>query len=115
MKQSIGFSQFIDAFKAHDRLRTADNGGNFDYDGLRLLFDYLEELEADIGEELELDVISLCCDYNQDSFLDVARDYDIDISECDDDEEIRDTVLEYLGKNTQVCGNTDDFVVYQQF
>lgn len=115
MKQSVNFSDFIDQLNAHDRLRTADKGGNFDYDGARVLFDYLEELEADIGEEIELDVIALCCDYSQDSFLDVARDYDIDISECADDEELRELVADYLRENTQVCGQTDDFIVYQQF
>lgn len=115
MKQSIGFSQFINAFNAHDRLRTEDKGGNFDYDGARILFDYLENWEQETGEEIELDVISLCCDYSQSNFLDVARDYQIDISECADDEELRDLVADYLRENTTVCGQTDDFIVYQQF
>jgi hypothetical protein len=57
MKQTIGFTQFSDAFRAYDRY------DQFGYDALKALFDYLEELEQDIGEEMELDVIALCCDW----------------------------------------------------
>lgn len=115
MKQSVNFTDFIDAFNAHDRLRTPTKSGNFDYDGLRILWDYLEELESDIGEEIELDVIALCCEYQQDSFVDVARDYQIDIEDCEDSEEIMETVLDYLNEHTQVCGHDDDFVVFALF
>ena len=56
MKQTINFSQFRDEFKA---IRPT----NFDGEGLKLLFAYLEEYEESTGEEVELDVIALCCDY----------------------------------------------------
>jgi hypothetical protein len=62
-----------------------------------------------------LDVIAICCDYNEDSFLDVARNYDIDISECADDDEIRETVLDYLNDETMVAWSDDDTVVYAAF
>jgi hypothetical protein len=58
MKQTIGFTQFVDAFRAHDRFE------QFGFVALRALFDYLEELEQDIGVELELDVIALCCEWS---------------------------------------------------
>jgi len=32
---------------------------NFSYEGLEILFEYLEELEESTGEEIELDVIAL--------------------------------------------------------
>ena len=38
---------------------------NFSYEGLAVLFDYLEQLEQDTGEEIELDVITLCCEYTE--------------------------------------------------
>jgi hypothetical protein len=57
MKQTVNFSAFVDAFRAHDRY------DQFGHSALRALFDYLEELEQDIGEEWELDVIALCCDW----------------------------------------------------
>jgi len=82
MKQSVNFHAFRDAFRAHGREE------QFTYDGLRALFDYLEELEADIGEELELDVIALCCEYQE--YKDLA-DYNEQYgSDYDDLDAIRD-------------------------
>ena len=36
-------------------------GDQFSYDGLRVLFEALEQYEDDTGSEVELDVIGLCC------------------------------------------------------
>lgn len=60
MKQTtiITRSMFVDEFQA---LRP----DNFTHDGLVALFDYLEDLEADIGDDIELDVIALCGDYSE--------------------------------------------------
>ena len=58
MKQSINLYNFQEAFQ---RIRP----DNFSYEGLRALFEYLEDLEEDMGEELELDVIAICCDYTE--------------------------------------------------
>ena len=109
MKQTIDSGDFRMAFRDYDRTE------NFTHEGLDLLFDYFESLEQDTGEEIELDVIAICCEFNEDTFLDVARNYSIDIADCDDDDEIRDTVLEYLNENTSVVGNTDYSVVYACF
>ncbi len=95
MKQTIGQSQFIDAFNAYDRYE------QFGYDALCSLFDYMEQLEEDTGEEMELDVIALCCDYSVDSVADIASNYSIDIDGLDEDES-RAAVLEYLQDNTTV-------------
>jgi hypothetical protein len=59
MKQTINFYDFQQAFIQHDR------HGSFSYQGLKALYNYLEELEEDTGEQYELDVISLCCDYSE--------------------------------------------------
>lgn len=114
MKQSITFSQFVDAFRAHDRY------DSFGYQGLRVIFDYLEQYEQDTCEELELDVIAICCDYNMMSFDDVARDYHIDLSHLDaedDDyeEQCEEAVLEYLNDHTMVLGQCVDGVIFQCF
>ena len=58
MKQTISFYDFERAF---DSMRP----DNFSYDGLRALFDYLEEYEDSTGEELELDVIAICCEFTE--------------------------------------------------
>jgi len=54
MYQTITKRDFIDAFAEMDRDR------QFSYDGLEVLYDYLEE----VGYE-ELDVIGLCCDFTE--------------------------------------------------
>lgn len=95
MKTTVTQSDFIDAFRRYDRY------DQFGYDALCSLFDYLEQLEEDLGEEMELDVIAICCDYSVDDVADIARNYGIDIAGLDDDE-ARDAVLEYLNENTTV-------------
>ena len=59
MYQNVNFHNFQDAFQKMGR------GNNFSYEGLRALFDYIEQLEEDIGQEIELDVIALCCEYSE--------------------------------------------------
>ena len=78
MKQSINDWEFTDAF------HKAGRGEQFSYDGLKALFEYLEEYEEDTGEEIELDVIALCCDYMEyDSLNEYNRDYGTKYSEID--------------------------------
>ena len=100
MKQTIDLYAFRNAFYKMGRK------DQFSYDGLEILFDYLEEVEQDTGEEMELDVIALCCDYAESTIDDLISEYDIDISDCDpdDDEAVEETVLEYMNDHTTVCG-----------
>ena len=56
MIQTINEFQFEDAFKS---IRP----DNFSYEGLKALYDYLENYEDSTGEQIELDVIGLCCEY----------------------------------------------------
>ena len=68
---------FERAFKRFER-------DNFSYDGLKALFEYLEEYEEGTGEEVELDVIALCCDYAEyDSLKEYNDDYGTKYSEID--------------------------------
>ena len=77
MKQSVNMYDFERAFKNFER-------DNFSYDGLKALFEYLEQLGDDIGEEIELDVIALCCDYAEyDSLKEYNDAYDTKYSEID--------------------------------
>jgi len=70
MKQTINFTQFIDAFINYNRQE------QFTYKGKKALFDYLEEYEDGTGEEIELDIIALCCDYTEyDSLEEFWLDY----------------------------------------
>ena len=112
MKQTINLYAFRNAFYKMGRK------DKFSWEGLEVLFAYLEELEMATGEEMELDVISLCGDFTESIIDDLIRDYDIDMSDCDTDDEeaIKETVMEYMEQNTIVCGVTSDgSVVYEAF
>ena len=95
MKQTINFHDFADAFRA---IRP----DNFSHDGLRALFDYLEEYEESCDQTIELDVIALCGDYSEDSIENVLKEYDMA-----DIEELRD--------NTQVIDVDDETIIYSAF
>ena len=102
--------QFREAFRLAGRM------DQFSYEGLEVLFDYLDELSEDTGESIELDVIALCCDYYEGSIEEIIANYSIDVSDADGDEdEIKTIVEEYLQDNTSVCGEVSDGFVYAAF
>lgn len=70
MKQTVNYYQFEQAFSDCNRL-------NHFPEGLRDLFNYLQEYEESTGEEIELDVIALCCDYTEEKLQTVLEEYDI--------------------------------------
>jgi hypothetical protein len=109
MKQTIGFCDFTDAFRAHDRK------DQYTYEGLQLLFDWLETSYDELDEEYELDVIALCCEYSEDTPEAIADNYGIDISDCADSEAIQAAVLAHLEDETLVIGATDSTILYQAF
>ena len=98
MKQTINEFDFVQAFK---ELRP----NNFSRAGLFALYDYLEQLEDDIGEEIELDVIALCCEYAEyDSLAEFREDYGEDYNTMQD--------IEY---HTTVIMIDDESFIIQQF
>lgn len=109
MIQTINLSDFRTAF--HNMGRK----DNFSYEGLELIFDYIEDYERDNSEQTELDVVAICCEWAEDSPENIARSYDIDISGMED-EEIMSEVLGFLRDETQVAGVTNaNTIVYVQF
>tara|TARA_R100001594_G_scaffold146691_1_gene198446 strand:+ start:1066 stop:1368 length:303 start_codon:yes stop_codon:yes gene_type:complete len=94
MKDTITEYQFTDWFQKH-------RPNNFSYDGTKALFDYLEELELDLGEEIEFDPIAFCCEYNEyDNLKECLKAYDnLEIETIDD---LRDhtTVIEVEGSDS---------------
>ena len=108
MIQTINLYDFRDAFKRYGR------GEQFSYEGLELIFDYIEEYEGSTGEQVELDVVALCCEWYEQSPEDIAMAYNLEISVSP--ENTIQNVLEYLHDETQVEGVTDSGnVVYVQF
>jgi len=105
----------IDFYKFQQEFVDSGRGDQFTNKGLKVLFDYLEQLEDDLGEEIELDVIALCCDYAEGTPEEIAEENDIDLSDCDDDEEKMEDVVKYLENETSVVGETGSTILYQQF
>lgn len=99
MKQTVNLYNFRQAF-------LDIRPDNFSYTGLETLYDYLTELEDDIGEEMELDVIAICCDYSEESATDIANNYDIDLSECEDNVDRFEAVKDYLENEGFFVGET---------
>ena len=90
MKQTVTEHMFINDIQA---IRPE----NFSYEGLQVLFNYLDEIEPE-DSDLEFDPIGLCCDFSQcslkefkDAFTDVA------ITSEMTDEEKRQTISEFIG------------------
>jgi hypothetical protein len=93
--QITDVSQFRDAF------HNAGRRNQFSYDGLAILFDWLEENYPDY----DLDVVQLCCDYAESTPDQLAEAYSID-----------GDVIEYVNHNSVVLGVTSTGnVVYAQF
>jgi len=107
MKTTVYLNEFRDYFS---QIRP----NNFSYEGLGILFDYIEEYEESSGEELELDVIALCCDYTEETLEEIINNYDIEI---DKDEDKLEQVKYFLEQNTMIVGVLDDeeTIIYQVF
>jgi hypothetical protein len=91
--------QTINKYDFHRAFETMGRSNQFSYEGRQCLFEYLEQLEEDLGEEIELDVIALCCDYSEDTVKNILKEYSlesledlrhhtivIDVDTSDDDE-----------------------------
>ena len=112
MKQTINSYEFIEAFRTHGRQT------QFSYDGLRALFEYLEEMEDGMGGGMELDVIALCCDYSEfTSAKEAATEYGM-TAEDDKDEQDEDAIeehaLQWLQHRTSVI-TYDSGIIIQPF
>jgi hypothetical protein len=108
MKTTVYLNEFRDYF---NQIRP----NNFSYEGLGILFDYLEEYEESTGEELELDVIAICCDFSEEDFTDIAKSYDIEIDEEADEEDQMQTVADYLTDEGVYIGQTGTSIIYRVF
>jgi hypothetical protein len=100
MKETVNESRFIQAFNT---LRPEQ----FSRPALVALFDYLDQLEQDLGEEQELDVIAICCDWTEyKDAIEAAEAYGWEAPDVAEGEERDDTsdrkALEYLRDNTHV-------------
>ena len=85
----------------------SDYKNNFSYDGLTALYDYFEELEADLGESIEFDLIAIACEYSELTIDELRDNYSVD-KDID--------VIEYLQENTIVIEiENSDRVIIQDY
>lgn len=108
MKTTVYLNEFRDYF---NQVRP----NNFSYEGLGILFEYLEQYEEDTGEEIELDVIALCCDFSEEDFTDIAKSYDIELDEEADEEDQMQAVADYLTDEGVYIGQTGTCIIYRVF
>lgn len=108
MYQLINEYQFRDAFLQNDTYKN-----NFTYDGLTILFDWLEELAQDTGQETPFDMVSIACEFAEDTAENIQRYYGIE-HDADDEGNLADAVRQYLEDNGAFVGETDDAIIYIQ-
>ena len=108
MIQTITLSDFRTAF--HNMGRK----DQFSYEGLELIFDYIQEYEQETGEQIELDVIAICCDWAEDTPEGIAYDHDIDLEGVKEDD-IPQAVMDYLCDSTHAEDTGTGTIVYIKF
>ena len=99
MKTTVDWWDFKNAFEARSRTN------HFSYEGLAVLFDYLEQYENDCQVELELDVVGLCCEYAEYTLNDLKTDYGKQFATLEEAEN-------WLCEVTRYCGKTNNTVVF---
>jgi len=104
MKTTVYFSEFCDYFH---KIRP----DNFSYQGLRVLYDYLEDIDSDF----ELDVIGLCCDFSESDYQTIATDYSIELDAEMDQDYQKQQVIEHLEGEGAYLGDSINGIVYRQF
>lgn len=90
---------FVDFSLAFDQM---NRGENFSLKGRRVLFDFIEDCEAQTEEQIELDVIALCCEFEENSIPEVLENYNLNS-------------IEELEDKTLVIWHDDKTVIYKVF
>jgi hypothetical protein len=106
MKTSVTLSSFKQAFQ------DAGRGNHFSWEGLEVLFNFLEKQEEDTGTEMELDVSALCWEFVEEAPEAIAAAFGITSASGTDITE--DEVMDWLQDRTTVVGKTTSGIIYNQ-
>jgi hypothetical protein len=106
MKTTVTLSSFKQAFQ------DAKRGDHFSWEGLEVLFDFLEEQEEDTGTEMELDVSALCWEFVEETPEAIAAAFGITSAAGTDITE--DEVMDWLQDRTMVVGKTLSGIIYHR-
>lgn len=103
-------TMFIEAFRKMDRM------DNFSIDGLKALYEFLEDMSQDTGKDYKLDVIALCCDFSEESVENIVSNYSIDVEEdAEDYKDYVEEVVEALNNETFAIALDNGKILYQAF
>lgn len=114
----------IPQYQFTDMMQTA-RPDNFTVSGLRVLFDYLDQMSEDLDQALEFDAISIACEYTEADALEVYNRYKPSLNLDEDeqalfdlyhdtdkahmlDELLKPQIIEYLECNTTFVGETNN-------
>jgi len=106
----------VSLFDFRQEFKQCNRSDNFSYEGLEVLFDYLESLEFDLDKQIELDVIEFCCEFEECDAQSIIEAYSL---ECDSElsqKEINDIARNYLedqGVFVGECPANQSFVFRQ--
>jgi hypothetical protein len=106
MKTTVTLPGFRQAFQ------DAGRGDHFSWEGLEVLFDFLEAQEEDTGTEMELDVSALCWDFVEETPEKIAVEFRIASAAGTDITE--DEVMDWLQDRTVIVGKTTSGIIYNQ-
>lgn len=75
----VSFCDFLEEFEYVDRATYYSD------EGLKALYNYLNELSDDIGEPIEMDAIGFCSEYDEfDSIEEYNKDYDTNYQDVEE-------------------------------
>lgn len=106
----------INAYTFRDAFARMNRAGNYTYEGLGVLFDFLED-ESE-GADIEMDVIGFCCTYYEASASELDGDYpDIaeEIADGGGDVGSLDDWREALETRCLIVGETQNTLVFTAF
>ena len=81
---------------------------NFTASGLRVLFDYLDELSDDCGTDLEFDAIAIACEYTEADAIEVYNRYTPSLNLDEDEQALFD-----LHHNTEQAHMIEEIIKAQ--
>lgn len=102
-------------FNFRDEFRACGRVDQFSYEGLGILYAYFEQYEEDTGESVELDVIAICCDFSEDSYENIADQYGIELDVNENEDEIKQQVIDYLQDQGAYVGESINGIIYRNF
>jgi hypothetical protein len=106
MKTAVTLPSFKQAF------RDAGRGDHFSWEGLEVLFNFLEKQEEDTGTEMELDASTLCSDFAEETPEAIVATFGIASTLGGDITEVE--VIDWLKDRTTVVGETTSGIIYRR-